>query len=188
MTNFMRLIIPPSRPAQRGAALIVALVFLLLLTLLGVTAMGTTSLEEKMSGNLKDKTLAFQAAETGLIGGESWIANQIKEPEPDNSRGIYEFDSSSGQWIWDTVDWSGTSNLVVYPDTPTQTVSGGLSAIKTQPKYVIEILAHIPEQGGSLRLNTTTGSGTTVLRITARGTGGTDKAVAMVQSIYQKAF
>lgn len=188
MINCIHLIAPPPRSTQRGAALIVALVFLLLLTLLGVTAMGTTSLEEKMAGNLKDKDLAFQAAETALIAGEDWISNQLKEPEPNNSLGIYEFDSNAAQWIWNTVDWSSTSNLVVYPNTPTQTTAGGLNEIKTQPKYIIEILAHVPEQGGSLRLNSTTGSGTTVLRITARGTGGTDNAVAMVQSIYQKAF
>lgn len=179
---------PRSQLRQHGAALIIALVFLLLLTLLGVTAMGTTSLEEKMAGNLRDKDLAFQAAETGLIAGETWIDNQLKEPEPNNSLGIYEFDSNSAQWIWDTVNWKGTSNLVVYPNTPTQTVSGGLSGVKTQPKYIIEVLAHVPEQGGSLRMNTTTGSGTTILRITARGTGGTNNAVAMVQSTYQKAF
>jgi type IV pilus assembly protein PilX len=175
------------RSDQHGTALIIALVFLLLLTLLGVTAMGTTSLEEKMSGNLRDKDLAFQAAETGLIAGEDWVANQLKEPEPNNSIGIYEFDSNASQWIWDTVDWNGT-NLVLYPSTPTQTATGGLSGIKSQPKYIIEVLAHVPEQGGSLRMNSTTGSGTTILRITARGSGGTDNAVAMVQSVYQKAF
>lgn len=52
---------------QRGAALIMSMVILLILTLLGITAMGTSSLEEKMSGNTQEITRAFEAAESGLI-------------------------------------------------------------------------------------------------------------------------
>jgi type IV pilus assembly protein PilX len=175
-------------PGQRGAALIIAMVFLLLLTILGVTAMGTTSLQEKMAGNVRNKDLAFQAAEAALISGENWVLDQIKEPEPDNSIGLYEFDSTTSQPVWNTVNWDGTSNLVVYPDTPTQSGGSGLTGVKTQPKYIIEVLAHVPEAGGSLRLGAYASSFTTILRITARGTGGTDNAVAMVQSTFQKAF
>jgi len=52
---------------QRGTALIMSMVILLILTLLGITAMGTSSLEEKMSGNTQEITRAFEAAESGLI-------------------------------------------------------------------------------------------------------------------------
>jgi hypothetical protein len=52
---------------QRGTALIMSMVILLILTLLGITAMGTASLEEKMSGNTQEITRAFEAAESGLI-------------------------------------------------------------------------------------------------------------------------
>lgn len=51
---------------QRGAALVMALVILLILTLLGITAMGTSSLQEKMAGNIQEATRAFEAAESGL--------------------------------------------------------------------------------------------------------------------------
>jgi type IV pilus assembly protein PilX len=51
---------------QRGAALILSMVILLILTILGISAMGTASLEEKMSGNTQEATRAFQAAESGL--------------------------------------------------------------------------------------------------------------------------
>ena len=60
----------PARPApprrQRGAVLIVSLILLVVLTLLGVTSMNTTSLEEKMAANSQTTTRAFQTAETGL--------------------------------------------------------------------------------------------------------------------------
>ena len=51
---------------QSGAVLIVAMVILVVLTLLGVTAMNTTSLQERIAANIQEKVHAFQAAETGL--------------------------------------------------------------------------------------------------------------------------
>lgn len=57
-----------SRPAcrQRGAALIVGLVLLLVLTVLGVTGINMSTLELTMTGNQQARELAFQAAETGI--------------------------------------------------------------------------------------------------------------------------
>lgn len=51
---------------QHGAVLVVSLFIVLVLALLGVTAMNTAALENKMSGNAQSTTLAFQAAESGL--------------------------------------------------------------------------------------------------------------------------
>lgn len=56
----------PARGRQSGAVLIVALILLVVLTLLGVTAMNTTSLQERIAGNTQEQVHAFQAAETGL--------------------------------------------------------------------------------------------------------------------------
>lgn len=52
--------------SQRGIALVMALVMLMILTILGLAAMSTASLEEKMSGNIQESTRAFQAAESGI--------------------------------------------------------------------------------------------------------------------------
>lgn len=54
------------RGRQRGMALVMSLVFLMILTILGISAMGTSTLEEKMSGNIQEGTHAFEAAESGL--------------------------------------------------------------------------------------------------------------------------
>ena len=51
---------------EHGMALIMSLVILIILTLLGITAMGTASLEEKMSGNTQEGTRALEVAESGL--------------------------------------------------------------------------------------------------------------------------
>lgn len=46
--------------------LITALVFLVILTLLGVTSLSTNTLDERMASNSQDVNRAFQAAESGI--------------------------------------------------------------------------------------------------------------------------
>ena len=60
----------PDYSTQQGAVLVVGLIFLLIMTLLGVSSMSTSNLEEKMSGNTRDRELAFQAAESALREAE----------------------------------------------------------------------------------------------------------------------
>ena len=176
---------------QKGFVLIMALVFLALLTIIGVTAMSTTSLEEKMAGNMKDRNIAFQAAETALLAAERWYETQTTKPVfPDTAHGLYVTDSTSAVSNWNAVNWSST-NVVTFPCTPTTTSSCGSGVVKinTQPKYIIEDLGELPEEKGSLVLPTDyKGKGRTLARITARGTGGTDAAVSMVQSTYARQF
>ena len=69
MGNKQAIRIPTS---QSGAVLFTALVLMVLMTLLAVTMMGNTAMDEKMAQNSQDKNRAFQAAETGI---EMAIAN-----------------------------------------------------------------------------------------------------------------
>jgi type IV pilus assembly protein PilX len=58
--------------------LIVSLLFLMVLTILGVNAMNSTLMEEKMAGNAVDRDTALQAAEAALRAGERDVeANKI---------------------------------------------------------------------------------------------------------------
>lgn len=175
--------------SQSGTALVMALVLLLVLTLLGVSAMSTTVLQERMAANTKDRNTAFQAAESALLAAENWTFEQIGKPVfPNNAIGLY-VPSTTATPVWNSVGWTGTTNLVVYPNTPTGTVSGGLSNVAVQPKYVIEDLGEVQDEGGSLTLATNYKSkGKTILRITAYGTGGTTASVVMVQSTYGRYF
>ena len=53
-------------PGQRGAALVVGLILLLVLTLLAISGMTTASLELLMAGNEQYRERAFQAADAGV--------------------------------------------------------------------------------------------------------------------------
>jgi len=58
---------------QSGAALITSLIFLTVLTILGMSSLGTALLESRMAGNARDRNIAFQAAEMGLRDAELYI-------------------------------------------------------------------------------------------------------------------
>jgi len=55
-----------SRARQQGAALVIGLILLMVLTLLAVSSMSTASLEFIMAGNEQYRSNAFQAAEAGI--------------------------------------------------------------------------------------------------------------------------
>ncbi|MCI8209114.1 pilus assembly protein PilX [Pseudomonas sp. S25] len=61
----------PSR--QKGMVLLISLVFLLLLTLVGVSSMQNATLQEKMAGSVTVRNQSFQMAEAVLRLGESAI-------------------------------------------------------------------------------------------------------------------
>ncbi|MFY0728542.1 pilus assembly PilX family protein [Pseudomonas sp. NFX15] len=58
---------------QRGMALLVSLVFLLLLTLIGLSSMQSATLQEKMAGSVALRNQSFQNAEAALRVGESAV-------------------------------------------------------------------------------------------------------------------
>lgn len=59
--------------SQRGMALLVSLVFLLLLTLIGISSMHNAILQEKMAGSVSLRNQSFQSAEAALRVGESAV-------------------------------------------------------------------------------------------------------------------
>lgn len=66
----------PRRNAT-GSTLVVVLILLLVMTLLGLTVIRSTLLEERMSANLYDRSLAFQSTEFALRQAEEAIKNSV---------------------------------------------------------------------------------------------------------------
>lgn len=62
--------------SQKGVALIVVLMLLLVMTLLGLASLRSTLLQERMSAALFDRSIAFQAAESALREAETFVAGQ----------------------------------------------------------------------------------------------------------------
>ncbi len=78
---------------QLGAAFVTGLIFLVVLTLLGITALKTANMEERMSGNLRDRNLALQAAEMTLRYAEQHVRdNDPATNTPNPIDGVTGFD------------------------------------------------------------------------------------------------
>lgn len=71
-----------NRTHQNGAALVVSLVLLLVLTVLAISTMNTASFELAMAGNTQYSQNAFQLAETGIDTNIQNINNGAAVPAP----------------------------------------------------------------------------------------------------------
>nr|WP_281289655.1 PilX N-terminal domain-containing pilus assembly protein [Tepidimonas alkaliphilus] len=78
----MRLGLAPQ--PQRGAALIVALIILLMLTLIGAATVQTAIIQEKLAGSSADRQRTFQAAEWALRWAEQWVWNNANSIDANN--------------------------------------------------------------------------------------------------------
>ncbi|WP_256676067.1 PilX N-terminal domain-containing pilus assembly protein [Pseudomonas sp. SCB32] len=56
--------------------LLVALIMLLLLTIIGISSMRSTTMQERMAGNLRDESHALQSAEAAMRQGEAAVKAQ----------------------------------------------------------------------------------------------------------------
>ncbi|WP_179957737.1 pilus assembly PilX family protein [Exilibacterium tricleocarpae] len=78
---------------QQGAVLVVSLVILLVMSVVGVSSMVSTTLQERMAGNARQKTLANSAAETALRNAEAYLVTQITSTPRlarfDGTNGLY---------------------------------------------------------------------------------------------------
>ena len=76
---------------QQGAVLIISMIILLLLTILGVTSMQSTNLEERMAGNMRDRHVAFEAAEAAIADAESFLDTvALTSSFRSNTAGLYD--------------------------------------------------------------------------------------------------
>lgn len=58
---------------QRGIALIVSLVIMLLMTIVALSVFRSNNLIEKIAGNTREKQRALQSAQAALLYGEYWL-------------------------------------------------------------------------------------------------------------------
>ncbi len=163
---------------QRGVVLVVAMLILLVITIVGVTSMQSTILEETMAGAVRDKHIAFNAAEAALREGENYLTSASLPSFSGNTNGRYSSIGTSEE-LWKSVDWSDTSKVSVYS-------SGGLIAStlpNNLPRYIIEELPKSDVTSPSVVVGFGPMPQTALFQITARGVGKTG-AVAILQSTY----
>lgn len=186
MTGFNR------HDRQRGAVLITALVLLLVLTLLGLSAIQTTTLEERMAGNYRSGTAAFEAAESALREGESTVGGFTTRPLPksDGATGVWVLDSpdpdaskSEAWWREASASWWGSTNNIGSYTKSLEFVSGKQV---DPPHYLIEEVGLIKD---SLNVGQSKDeNGRYFYQITARGTGVNQNSISLLRSVYARRY
>lgn len=171
---------------QRGVVLVVSLLFLVVLTLLGIATMRTNVIEERLAGNSRDWGLAFQAAEAALrdgaadiqsgtrFVGETGFANGCSTTglcnvETDGTPIWQDMVTSANTGWMSGADASPSVKYGTYTSANPATISG----VSKQPRYLIEV---ITEKGSSLGIKGPGKPNTYVYRITARGFGASEDA------------
>lgn len=170
---------------QNGAALLVALIFLIVLTIMGIGVVGTTTTEEKLARNFRDNDTAFAAAEAALRDAEVRITGYFKKPSEITAYLTdlaYLFDASctdglcdppsAKQPVYDNYSLTGAPSAALGTVTGTPEVK----LVSAQPRYLIESTrGRIPGESAT--------KPQTVYRITAIGFGRLS-AQTMVQETY----
>lgn len=181
------------RAQQTGSVLVVALVILLILTLLGLSGMNTTILQERMAGNLQDMNSAFQAAEAGLRDGEADVLANIDDSSTFTvtcSSGRCEPASlSDGEDVWEDtakVNWDTGTNTITYGDNTSPTPAS-IPLVHEQPRYVIERL-QVVGAGSSLTFKGYGEAPTFWYRVTTAGFGVQPQEVGQGQVLLQSVF
>lgn len=164
---------------QSGAALFVCLVLLTIMTLIGISSVSTTVLEEKMAGNTRNRHLAFQAAEAALREGENAV--NLAAPSQFSNNGTDGFynrsvpgDSSPAYPVWDQpmVNWQDASNA-----------NAGLVE---SPEYIAENFGSVNrDEDCVLILPLPPDCILPVYRVTARGWGLNRNTRVTLQSTYR---
>lgn len=171
-----------AQPRQRGAALVVALLMLLVMTVLGIAAMQVTRMEERMAGNSRDVNLAFQGAEAGLRDSETRIAAMTSRPLPCSTapcalwrRDILVADLRDQVLAW----WitNGTEYGVAG--------TAEITEITRDPLIVTESLGFVPD---SLSVGHGPPEGRDFYKITANSSGASNTATAVLESTYTRRF
>lgn len=160
---------------QRGAILVVSLIMLLVMTLIGVTAMQNTIMEQRMAGNTRDVNLAFQAAEAALREGEVALEAATLPDFDGTTDGFYEANDIAigNPQVWE----DPATTWVTYPD--------NLDGVIAPPEYVLEELSPIKESGGSLAADEPLPE-VSMYRVTSRASGASNDTQIMLQTTYKR--
>ncbi len=187
---------------QQGAVLIVSLVMLIIMTLLGISAMNNTVMQERMAGNQRNSTLAFQAAEAALRAAENDIDNNWGSDFPDgdtngttanDNRGVYTYNSATlDPNLGNDTEWwaerTGAANNTFWANNGTDAYAADTLEFQSgeflaMPQYIIEKVGFRP-------LNCTSCDPLQQCycehhyQITARGTGAAGQSESYLRSIY----
>ena len=142
--------------------LIIALVILVLVTLVGLSTIRTTTMEEKMAGNSRDRDKALQAAEAAVRA-----CLTLLDTNPANYTATKHVPATGTALpLWEVeTNWAVTGA----PPNAFEVSMDAVAGLKSNPRCLVETIG----ASGSYR-------------VTGRAKGGSDETVVMLQATYSK--
>ena len=194
---------------QGGATLVISLIILAIVTLMGVSSMQSSNTELKVAASMRDRGVAFEAAEAALLIVEEELATNPPRTEALYSTcsgaGCYNatcdgglcFDGSylSGDTEYEcqVADGADTTQRVEYWSDSTLNVWGNgakhqtvsVDSITTPVKYIVEFLCFVAKDADTVFDETEQDNGAPLYRITALAQGNGNRASVALQSTYK---
>jgi len=164
---------------QRGAVLVVGLVFLTLMTLIGVTAYSVATQEERMAGNARDRLRALEAAELALRACENQIrlltaAEALAYP-PGDKLYMYAVPANGTRDKWESMNWASDASFQM----------SDVAGVAEQPRCITQRQGQASLSNVSERAELPQATATTyAYQVTARGVGASRNTVVLLQSSY----
>lgn len=170
---------PAKSRTQQGMTLIVGLVLLAMLMVISVIGFRNTTLSERMTGNVVDRNVSFQSAESA---GKEALEVIEAGGFSTSTLGHYvtPFAEGGSSSFWDQGAGATVSAGACAATTPFSWTSCAASvgtkyaSNSENAKYVIELVSSVPS--GSSTVST--------YRVTSRSTGGSGNAEVVLQVLY----
>lgn len=159
---------------QKGFTLIVSLIFLVLMTLIGLTMFKSFTTDQMIAGNLREKSRAFYAAESALNYAKFWLTQPGNATTGTTCSGMSNAPLVCNTALTSPTTLPWTTGINYTPPWMQVNAAGGTGTYAAQPTYYIQ---YIPAP--------TSTSMASYYLITAAAQGGNANSVAVLQVVYK---
>lgn len=206
-----RLALTTSRSDQSGAALVVSLIILAVVTILGITSMQGSNTELKMAASMRDRGIAFEAAEAALAILEEQLAidppSRMALLSNCTGTGCYNSTCTGGlcfdgdyllsysEYECEVADYANTTKRVNFWSNKTLNVWNDtnkhqtllVDSVKTKVKYITEFLCYVARDENTpfTELPNENNNGAPLFRVTVMAKGNGGRASVALQSTYK---
>lgn len=170
------------RQQQKGFVLFVVMIFLIVMSMLGITMFGGFIKDQKMAGNMREKQRAIEAAQANLDMVESWLQTTSNVYEGGWALAV-SCDATTLASATPVICSNALSNPTslpwsasqTYQPTNTATMSvvagGGANSYASYPSYYLQEMSHTDS--------------TAWYKVTSTAQGGNATAATVIETIYE---
>ena len=182
-----------SKFRQDGAVLLTSLLILLILTLLAISSMQGTGLQQKMVSAQKEGVVSLEGAEAALRAGEDVVNGWSALPAASSYNWLYDQGNGPrGSALFTATVWSAANSQAI--TNPTD--SGGVAIYASSPRFFIEYMGQSQVDFGTETANPNmtgyqheTGASTAyAFRIVGWSSGASGQSQRIVEEYYRREF